>query len=670
MLKSSHAVLAVALVTACKQPTAPDRVESTATFSIEEVLAANWNGLQDDNAEAPDWIEVLNRGTTPQSLAGWSLTDDAAVPRKWVFGAVTVPAKERLIVFASGKDRQAPGATLHTNFRISRRGEYLALVQPDGVVADAFEALPAAAPDQSVGRTEVRGPLVPLRWPTPGKPNAPAGSPTTPRVVEAQPPSGLYKAPQTVKLTCRVPGCVLRITTTATAAPLEVDGPVKVDRTTVLRVTASVRGQIVSDRIAFTYVFVDDVARQSGEGRRSHSGKVKLHYDVDQRLAATPAFERGLRALPSVFITTPSDGLLGPNGEVGRRAGRRYYRPAWVEMVAGSGDVVFSRRAAVGSHSHPIAKRSLRVTFEGRYGGGAVEAPIFSAEPTKLTRLLLRGGANDTFAGDLGDRATYVRDHWVRASQREMSAIGGRGRFVHLYLEGLYWGLYELVEHPGAEADAVGHPILRHRIERGLRASDPAAAQFLQKLRIAIGKSDVDELRAMIDFEGFADYLLLQWYAGVGDGLDNNWYAAVRPKPAGLRFFAWDAEYAFVDADPHPASHAGAWFPPAFRPGTPANDRYGRTTIVSLWRVLSKDPAFVKLLNARADHHLAGALSPELARRRWNEVTASIEDAIVAEAARWPGGSPEAWRKNVRAVDRILAGNDKRMRTALRDALR
>ena len=58
-----------------------------------------------------------------------------------------------MIVFASNKNRAVSGQELHTNFAISGDGEYLALVQPDGVtIASQFApGFPAQQTDVSYG---------------------------------------------------------------------------------------------------------------------------------------------------------------------------------------------------------------------------------------------------------------------------------------------------------------------------------------------------------------------------------------------------------------------------------------------------------------------------------------------------------------------------------------
>src|ERR1035437_7551558 len=58
---------------------------------ISEFMASNdgkqANSVHDELGNSPDWIELYNGGSTPVSLLGWSLTDDAAKPAKCVFPA-------------------------------------------------------------------------------------------------------------------------------------------------------------------------------------------------------------------------------------------------------------------------------------------------------------------------------------------------------------------------------------------------------------------------------------------------------------------------------------------------------------------------------------------------------------------------------------------------------
>lgn len=99
---------------------------------ISEFVASNDTGIRDQDQERPDWIEVQNVSMRDVNLEGWFLTDSQQDLDRWKFPAVTVRPNASLVVFASGKNRATAGSELHTNFRLSAGGEYLALVRPDG----------------------------------------------------------------------------------------------------------------------------------------------------------------------------------------------------------------------------------------------------------------------------------------------------------------------------------------------------------------------------------------------------------------------------------------------------------------------------------------------------------------------------------------------------------
>jgi hypothetical protein len=120
---------------------------------ISEFLAQNDSGLQDQDGDRTDWIELVNTEATPVDLTGWHLTDLSDDLDQWTFPATTLAGNGRLLIFASGKDRAVSGQELHTNFSLAQEGEYLALVMPDGVtVADAFDPFPEQLSDVSYGR--------------------------------------------------------------------------------------------------------------------------------------------------------------------------------------------------------------------------------------------------------------------------------------------------------------------------------------------------------------------------------------------------------------------------------------------------------------------------------------------------------------------------------------
>ena len=109
---------------------------------ISEFMASNLTAHVDEDGDYSDWLE-LYAATGDIDLNGWYLTDDPALLTKWQIPDVQLGAQRYLVIYASEKDKTEPDGTLHTNFRLEQDGEYLALVEPDGVtVHHAYDDVP------------------------------------------------------------------------------------------------------------------------------------------------------------------------------------------------------------------------------------------------------------------------------------------------------------------------------------------------------------------------------------------------------------------------------------------------------------------------------------------------------------------------------------------------
>ena len=134
-MKSLFVPLLVGLLISLSSPLlrAADNVQ------ISEFMALNSNGIEDEDGDNEDWIEIHNAGSNIVNLAGWYLTDTTNRLTNWMFPSISLSPDAYLIVFASGKDRDV--GQLHTNFKLSGNGEYLGLIRPDGVTV-AWEYYP------------------------------------------------------------------------------------------------------------------------------------------------------------------------------------------------------------------------------------------------------------------------------------------------------------------------------------------------------------------------------------------------------------------------------------------------------------------------------------------------------------------------------------------------
>ncbi|HYV31426.1 MAG TPA: lamin tail domain-containing protein, partial [Candidatus Binatia bacterium] len=264
---------------------------------INEILASNTSGLRDPVAtpEDPDplpWIELYNRGTNSIDLAGWSLSDDPAEPGQWVFPAKSILPGQYLVVFASGLNLKSVTGTnrLHTNFKLSRTGEFLGLYSADSprrFVSGFAPKYPEQRNDKSYGY-DTAGNLRFFDTPTPGAPNGTSSILGVVEPVHFSTPRGHFTQPFDLTLSCPTPGALIRYTTngrepTETASQVYL-GPVRLTNTILLRAAAFRTNLLPSRIITHSYFF---------------------------NLPAS------IRSLPTVSIVTDQNNLTGPRGVIG-----------------------------------------------------------------------------------------------------------------------------------------------------------------------------------------------------------------------------------------------------------------------------------------------------------------------------------------------------------------
>lgn len=91
---------------------------------INEFMALNNAGLQDETGAFEDWVELYNPGPDSVALGGLYLTDDMNNSTRWVLPDTTVEAGEFLLIWCDSDPEDGP---LHTNFKLSASGEEIAL---------------------------------------------------------------------------------------------------------------------------------------------------------------------------------------------------------------------------------------------------------------------------------------------------------------------------------------------------------------------------------------------------------------------------------------------------------------------------------------------------------------------------------------------------------------
>jgi hypothetical protein len=592
---------------------------------LSEFLSDNGQSIEDEDGSHQDWIEIYNPNGFSLNVEGFYLTDLATNLTKWRLPSASIPANGYLIVFASGKNRVDPGGPLHTNFSLSRTGEYLALIARDGTtMLGQFPAdfpvtgiFPAQGTDISYGVPAGGGEGF-LNPPTPGAANG-TGYAGFVADTKFSVKRGVYSSPQSVAITTLTPGASIRYTTNG-SKPTETvgtlyTGPINVGATTVLRAIAFKSGFTPSNVDTHTYVFPADVAT-SGVMRTA------ITQDATYGPQVTPA----LSDLPSMSLVTPS--TINGNTEVG----------ASLEFILPDGTPGFQEECGVknfGGAFTNFPKKSFRLYFRGEYGAPKLTYPLFEnferggiESVQEFDQLNLRSGSHD-----MKQRGFYLSNRFTDDTMLDAGEVNPHGRYVHLYLNGTYWGLYHLRErwHAAMLARYLGgnkedYESINGNYNVGGWAvpGDPYDGDGSVWERVKTLGGNYTAVRPYLDVRHYVDYMLMFMFGNSEDE-----YRASGPMGvgSGLKWFLNDAD-GYTRAVGNRTARGA--------PGRLNGD--GPGSIFSLL-VTEGHPDF-KVLLADRIHFLFfndGPMTPARNLARIQEQVTEVQRPMIPEIARWGG---------------------------------
>lgn len=107
---------ATARPTATPGPDPEELSRGAGQVVISEFMEKNRSTLRDEDGDFSDWIELWNRSDEAVDISGWNLSDREN-QLGWTLPEMSLQPGERIVIFASGKDRQ--GEQLHTGFSLS-----------------------------------------------------------------------------------------------------------------------------------------------------------------------------------------------------------------------------------------------------------------------------------------------------------------------------------------------------------------------------------------------------------------------------------------------------------------------------------------------------------------------------------------------------------------------
>ena len=530
------------------------------------------------------------------------------------------------------------------------------------------------------------------------------------------PGRGFYDAPVLVSVSNITSGATIRYTldgSEPTASSTLYTGPITISSTTNFRVRAFLDGWKPSHPRTDTYIFADDVVQQPESSTNimgdftlddSTNGQI-LVYGMDQGVVndthndssnQTFSVQDALKAIPSISITTDHDNLFSASTGIYVNASQHWEKPASAELINPDGSKGFHINAGLRirggwSRHDEFPKHSFRLIFRNAYGAGKLKFPLFEDEGVKeFDKIDLRTAQNYSWATDNHAKNNFIRDVICRDASGAMGDAYTRSRYYHLYLNGLYWGLYMTEERPVADygesyfgGDADDYDAIKvsnwtktpsYEIEATDGTTDAYQRLYTASTNGFANNADyfaVQGLNAqgepdpskekLLDLNNMIDYVLLIDYAGAADnciswfgaeaGINNLYALYNRANPDGFKWIQHDCEHAF-DTTPSPDRtgpylHSNFNFPNRFN----AQTLHDRLSMNAEYRLAFAD---------RVHKHLTegGALSLSNMQARVDFRAAQIDRAIVANAARWGSTSLDRdnWVNAVAATRNWLTG--------------
>jgi plastocyanin len=392
------------------------------SLKINEVAA------QGSTENAEDWIELYNAHTRPILIKdGVYLSDKAANLSKFELKNITIPAKSYFIITAKGDSTLG---NIGANFKIGNDAETIHLSRKINNIITLSDQL--ASSQTFVGESYGRlpngfGSIVKFTKVSYNRSNTEGGKDVP---VGFSQKRGFYTAPFNLALTAPA-GATIRYTLDGTF-PTTTNGiiysaPIPINKTTVVKTIGFEAGG--QSRIqTHTYLF---------ENNRINEPWKYPTLITDAEYAA------GMKEVPVISLSS-SNAL---NTDIEQLGTFEYIELPSANKEGFAIEAGFDR---FGESTLTYPKNNINIAFKKIYSSGSIDYDIFSKgatdsyKPKKISRLELKEGQDGVQFDDLGN-ARYS-EHLMRTTLREMGNFDPYTKFVNVYLNGKFHGLYTLRE--------------------------------------------------------------------------------------------------------------------------------------------------------------------------------------------------------------------------------
>ena len=599
---------------------------------INEYSCSNITGINDAYGQKEDWVELYNTTGTAINLTGWYLSDKATNLTKWQIPSGTIAANGFKMAFCT-KRNLVNGNEYHPNFNLSQtEGDWIILLNPSLIVVDSFKIVHMTKSNHSVGRTTNGAATFSLfTTPTPNATNSGAVNFYTPTpVFNLQ--AGFYPASQSITISCPDPSATIRYTLDGSdplvTSPIY-STPIPITTTKVLRATA------------FSTNLPSFTATNSYFINVSHS------------IPVVSVCSQGVYTLLQGSQITPvgSFELFEDNG---------------VFIDEGQGD--FNKH---GNDSWSYPQRGFDFVMRDQYGyNGDLEHVIFPEKSRdNFQRVILKPGASDNYPFENG---AHIRDAFVHelSIKADLKLDERTWRPCVLYLNGQYWGVYEIRE-KADDGDYTDYYYNQDKFNLhylktwGGTWEDYGAPNALPdwnnlKNYIATNSmanpTNFNYVDSLLNWESLCDYFMINSYVVNQDWLNWNtaWWRGLNLNgdKKKWRYALWDMDATFghyinYTGIPDPSANAD----PCNAENLPNPGGQGHTAILE--KLILENPAVEQYYITRYIDLINTNFSCDTMIMLLDSMVNEIGPEMTAHCAKW-GGTYSGWQSKVQTLRNFI----------------
>jgi hypothetical protein len=524
---------------------------------INELVYVNKSALTDHEGDSPDWFELYNAGDERLNLKDYSVTDGITKESYWVFPDIQLLPHEYLVVFASGKDTIF-GNEMHTGFKLSPMKDTLYLLNPHRKIIDRIDPICVPA-NKSLSRVPDGSDNRVVTLPTPGNSNnASQAIPIhyTRDSLSVNMESGIYPAPLSIVLQNHVPGNTIMYTTDGDDPD---EGSDVYSQAITLKDRTSEKNRL-ANKVDAGEKPGDDIYKANILRAVVYSDGCPASNEINNTYFISVGSAGNHYQVPLVSLITDKDNLFDKKTGIYTTGvfrnfdqhGSKWERPVHIEMFDSTGVQILDQDAGVRIHgrgSRRAPQKSLRLYARDKYGAGGFDYPFFSQKPSlNHFRVLLLRNVN----GDLGP---LFKEELCNSLVSGMDVDYQACETVILFINGEYWGIYNLMERENREYIEDNYKITVPEVDvisydRKLVVEDgtmDAYNNFIDYLQQAHPESEdfYEEVNKKIDLREVMDYYSAKLYLADIDWPQSNvelW--RIKADTARWRYFLFDSDAA------------------------------------------------------------------------------------------------------------------------------